>query len=137
MELSISRTSSRSATARMASRCSSTKVSVRARFWTQRLSPDRRCCLGFTGVDEKYGTVFASLGLAEKGSVNLQLKVDSLGGHSSVPPVHTSIGILSALLTEMEAHPFKPELQAESPYLQSLQCYSGQVGPLRTARASR
>lgn len=49
---------------------------------------------GFTGVDEAYGTKFASLGLAEKGSLNLVLEVDTPGGHSSVPPEHTSSKLL-------------------------------------------
>lgn len=44
---------------------------------------------GFTGVSQDYGALVASLGMAEKGSVNVQIKVETLGGHSSVPPVHT------------------------------------------------
>lgn len=44
---------------------------------------------GFTGVSQDYGALVASLGMAEKGSVNVRVKVETLGGHSSVPPVHT------------------------------------------------
>ncbi|CED85268.1 carboxypeptidase s [Phaffia rhodozyma] len=77
---------------------------------------------GFTGVDEAYGAKFASLGLAEKGSMNLVLEVDTPGGHSSVPPEHTSIGILSLLITHLEASPFRPKLTAATPYLKYLQC---------------
>ena len=34
------------------------------------------------------------IGVAEKGSMSLELKVDSSVGHSSMPPKETSIGIL-------------------------------------------
>lgn len=44
---------------------------------------------GFSGIDEQYGTRVAALGMAEKGSVSVNIKVDTPGGHSSVPPVHT------------------------------------------------
>ena len=44
---------------------------------------------GFTGVSFEYGSIVASLGMAEKGAVNIGLKVETLGGHSSIPPAHT------------------------------------------------
>jgi Gly-Xaa carboxypeptidase len=44
---------------------------------------------GFSGVAEDYGIPIASLGMAEKGSVSVKLTIDTPGGHSSVPPVHT------------------------------------------------
>ncbi|MBS1241101.1 MAG: Gly-Xaa carboxypeptidase, partial [Gemmatimonadetes bacterium] len=48
----------------------------------------------------------ALIGVAEKGFVTLQLTVDAEGGHSSMPPRETAIGILSAAITRLEAHPF-------------------------------
>lgn len=48
----------------------------------------------------------ALLGNAEKGHVSLELVVDSTGGHSAMPPKQTAIGILSAAITRLEAHPF-------------------------------
>lgn len=77
---------------------------------------------GFTGVDEAFGVEIASLGIAEKGAVNLELEVATLGGHSSVPPKHTSIGLLALLIAQLEEHPFEPAFHPESPYLQYLQC---------------
>jgi Gly-Xaa carboxypeptidase len=44
---------------------------------------------GFTGISFEYGSTVASFGTAEKGSVNVNIKVETLGGHSSVPPAHT------------------------------------------------
>lgn len=44
---------------------------------------------GFSGISEEYGSTVASLGMAEKGAMNLHIQVETLGGHSSVPPAHT------------------------------------------------
>ncbi|KAK6910063.1 hypothetical protein I203_104092 [Kwoniella mangroviensis CBS 8507] len=77
---------------------------------------------GFTGISNDYGATVASFGMAEKGSVNVNVKVETLGGHSSVPPPHTAIGIISLLLAELEAHPSKPTLSPQSPFLKSLNC---------------
>ncbi|WWC62162.1 uncharacterized protein I303_104754 [Kwoniella dejecticola CBS 10117] len=77
---------------------------------------------GFTGISHEYGATIASFGMAEKGSVNVNVKVETLGGHSSVPPPHTAIGIISLLLAELEAHPFKPSLSPKAPFLKNLNC---------------
>lgn len=58
------------------------------------------------GFMEQYGSTFATPGIAEKGSMNTFVQVDTPGGHSSVPPAHTGIGILSRLLVELEEKPF-------------------------------
>lgn len=55
-------------------------------------------------------------------------QVDTLGGHSSVPPAHTSIGILSLLLATLEANPFPAKFKPTNPYLQMLQC-AADFGP--------
>jgi carboxypeptidase PM20D1 len=47
----------------------------------------------------------ALIGTAEKGYLSLELRVSSRGGHSSMPPSHTAIGILAAALARIEAHP--------------------------------
>ena len=47
----------------------------------------------------------ALIGIAEKGSVGITLSVEVEGGHSSTPPRHTAIGILSAARTKLENHP--------------------------------
>jgi carboxypeptidase PM20D1 len=48
----------------------------------------------------------ALVGVAEKGYLSLELTVQTEGGHSSAPPPHTAVGILSAAITKLENHPF-------------------------------
>jgi carboxypeptidase PM20D1 len=48
----------------------------------------------------------AMVGIAEKGYVTLELKVKSPGGHSSMPPRESAIGILAAAIERLEKHPF-------------------------------
>lgn len=47
----------------------------------------------------------ASIGLAEKGYVSLELIAEGTGGHSSMPPPHTSVGILASAIHALESHP--------------------------------
>jgi carboxypeptidase PM20D1 len=44
----------------------------------------------------------ALIGVAEKGFVSLELSVKAESGHSSMPPPHTAIGILSAAINRLE-----------------------------------
>ncbi len=55
-----------------------------------------------------YGAQFALPGMGEKGYLDLQISVLTPGGHSSVPPEHTGIGIMSDVVAAIEAHPFEP-----------------------------
>ncbi|KAK4046749.1 hypothetical protein OIV83_005854 [Microbotryomycetes sp. JL201] len=84
---------------------------------------------GFTGVDQSFGRTFARLGMAEKGAVSVKVSVSTNGGHASVPPHHTGIGVLSRLLVELEDEPSEVKLEQGSPVLQYLQCAAdyGQV----------
>jgi len=56
--------------------------------------------------------------------------VTAPGGHSSVPPQHTSIGILSALLVEYEAHPFETHLARGTPMYSTAQCFAAHARDL-------
>ncbi|KAF8734360.1 hypothetical protein AX14_003360 [Amanita brunnescens Koide BX004] len=76
---------------------------------------------GFSG---QYGSVFAFTGIAEKGYFDAKIEVATAGGHSSVPPPHTSIGILSALLVHYENHPFHTPLKREDPLYGTILCYA-------------
>ncbi|KAE9388747.1 carboxypeptidase S [Gymnopus androsaceus JB14] len=73
---------------------------------------------------EQYGTVFATPGVAEKGSMNVEISVAAPGGHSSIPPDHTSIGILSALVVHLENHPFEAHIDRSTPAYQLFQCFA-------------
>lgn len=44
------------------------------------------------------------------------------GGHSSIPPDHTAIGVMSELITKIEADQYDPFLDEKNPYLAKLQC---------------
>jgi carboxypeptidase PM20D1 len=48
----------------------------------------------------------ALVGVAEKGYATLSLTASAEGGHSSMPPPQTAIGILSAAVQRLEASPF-------------------------------
>ncbi|KAF9240733.1 hypothetical protein BU15DRAFT_73956 [Melanogaster broomeanus] len=74
------------------------------------------------GYGEQYGQVIAVPGIAEKGSVNVMVEVTSPGGHSSLPPLHTSIGILAELLVTFEKNPFEVHLARGSPSYKTVQC---------------
>lgn len=47
----------------------------------------------------------ALVAIGEKGSVSMELTVLGTGGHSSMPPEHTAIGVLSAAIQRLEANP--------------------------------
>ncbi|KAJ8521566.1 hypothetical protein ONZ45_g1729 [Pleurotus djamor] len=83
---------------------------------------DAYCCT--VGFMESYGSVFATPGIAEKGYLDVKVDVSAAGGHSSIPPSHTSIGVLAALLVEYESNPYKTHLHHSSPVFATLQCYA-------------
>ena len=45
-----------------------------------------------------------------QGYFDVRITVETSGGHSSVPPDHTGIGILSQIISAVEAEPYEPEL---------------------------
>jgi carboxypeptidase PM20D1 len=52
----------------------------------------------------------ATVGIAEKGYVSVELTVEGEGGHSSMPPVATPVGVLANALARLEAHRPRPAL---------------------------
>ncbi len=95
---------------------------------------------GGGGLVDTYGPLMALPALAEKGQslwdmpwtcsdhtypgyADLNLKCYGPGGHSSVPPDHTSIGLISHFLSEIEDTPiYKPRLTKSNPHYRYLQC---------------
>jgi carboxypeptidase PM20D1 len=78
----------------------------------------------------------AMVGIAEKGVVSLELTVRGPGGHSSMPPRHTVIGVLGEAIRNLEAQPFPARLDgATAQFLDRL----GPESPLlrRVAIANR
>jgi carboxypeptidase PM20D1 len=52
----------------------------------------------------------ALIGIAEKGYLTLALTASAEGGHSSMPPPHTAIGILAEAIERVENHPLPASL---------------------------
>ncbi|EKM49935.1 uncharacterized protein PHACADRAFT_188329 [Phanerochaete carnosa HHB-10118-sp] len=66
--------------------------------------------------------VFANPYVTEKGYFDLRIEVSTPGGHSSIPPPHTAIGILALAIAELEAHPHQPQLLRNGTFFQEVQC---------------
>ncbi len=62
---------------------------------------------GIPGIEEPV----ACIGIAEKGYLSIELTARVTGGHSSSPPKHTAIGILSAAIEKLENNQMKPSLR--------------------------
>ncbi|EIN06189.1 carboxypeptidase S [Punctularia strigosozonata HHB-11173 SS5] len=91
------------------------------------------------GYSEQFGGVFASPGIAEKGYLDVRVEIRTPGGHSSIPPEHTSIGALSQLLVKYEANPYTPHLVRGTPLYLLTQCLAAHAPeiPKRLKRAIR
>jgi Gly-Xaa carboxypeptidase len=74
------------------------------------------------GIYKTWGTNFALPAVAEKGYVDVDIIVRMPGGHSSIPPPHNGIGVMSELISEIEAHLYEPRLYNDNPYLGMLHC---------------
>ncbi|KAH9970444.1 hypothetical protein BJV74DRAFT_879845 [Russula compacta] len=79
------------------------------------------------GFIDVAGSVVAIAGVAEKGYMDATLTVSTPGGHSSVPPPHTGIGILSRLLVEYEDNPIEAHLERDTPVYSIVQCVGEHV----------
>ena len=53
----------------------------------------------------------AMIGIAEKGYVSVELIAQGKGGHSSMPPRQTAVGILAEALHKLESHPMPRHLE--------------------------
>ncbi|KAF5344591.1 hypothetical protein D9758_013906 [Tetrapyrgos nigripes] len=82
------------------------------------------------GFGEVYGTTIATPAIAEKGYMDLLVEVASPGGHSSVPPRHTSIGMLARVLVELEDNPYPVEITKDHILYSTLQCYAAHAKSL-------
>jgi carboxypeptidase PM20D1 len=52
----------------------------------------------------------ALVGIAEKGYVSLKMTIKAVGGHSSMPPKHSALGIIAQALVDLENRPFPANL---------------------------
>jgi len=65
------------------------------------------------GVEQIMGTI----NIAEKGSVTLKVIATAEGGHSSMPPKQTAVGILAEAIIKLENNPMAGGLDGLSSYL--------------------
>lgn len=77
---------------------------------------------GDEGYQEIEGLKLVLPATGEKGHLNSVIDLFTPGGHLSVPPKHTSIGIMSQLITEIEDKEFSPILTNNNPVLGQLYC---------------
>ncbi|OJJ84285.1 Gly-Xaa carboxypeptidase [Aspergillus glaucus CBS 516.65] len=67
--------------------------------------------------------VYALPAVGEKGSLDLALELAVPGGHSSIPPAHTGIGIIADIIHTLERKDlFVPELDENHPTRKTLEC---------------
>ena len=52
----------------------------------------------------------ALVGIAEKGFASIELSADAPGGHSSMPPPSTAVGLIAAAVHRLEQNPMQPSL---------------------------
>jgi carboxypeptidase PM20D1 len=78
----------------------------------------------------------AFVGLAEKGYATVRLTATTEGGHSSMPPPHTAVGIASAVIARLESDPFPARIDGATAAM--LDFLGPEMAwPLRTALANR
>ncbi|KAB5515506.1 hypothetical protein GE09DRAFT_1013130 [Coniochaeta sp. 2T2.1] len=75
-----------------------------------------------SGFEEAWGTLFAKPGTGEKGYTDVHITVRMPGGHSSIPSDHTSIGVVSELITLIEREQYATRLTEDNPYYTQLHC---------------
>ncbi|TMA96626.1 MAG: M20 family peptidase [Deltaproteobacteria bacterium] len=66
------------------------------------------------GIISGLSSPVALIGIAEKGYLTLRLTIETPGGHSSMPPVDTAIGVMSRALHKLNASPFSPRLDGST-----------------------
>ncbi|TCD60651.1 hypothetical protein EIP91_009738 [Steccherinum ochraceum] len=110
--------------------------------------PTRSVVLAF-GFDEETSGIYGAKSIADyllehygensfamlvdeggKSELNDSIVPKLNGGHSSVPPAHTTIGILSSLLTQVEKNPFKTHLGRGTPMYEKALCLAAHAPEL-------
>lgn len=71
---------------------------------------DEGGCVAAAGMVPGVAKPVALVGVAEKGYLSLELTAAGEGGHSSMPPNQTAVGIVAAAVARLEADPFPATL---------------------------
>ncbi|KAK6515918.1 hypothetical protein TWF281_004510 [Arthrobotrys megalospora] len=75
-----------------------------------------------SGMAGLFGSDFTVVSTAEKGFMNQQITIKTVGGHSSIPPPHSSIGMISEFVVELENYPFEIEFSDDNPLYDLFTC---------------
>ena len=59
------------------------------------------------GIIDGINKPVAFVGIAEKGHATIRLKAQTEGGHSSMPPPHTAVGMVATVVAGLESNPFR------------------------------
>lgn len=79
--------------------------------------------MGLQNLGDDNDVLYALPGVGEKGSLDLVLELAVPGGHSSVPPAHTGIGMMAEIIYELERQElFSPRLDPSHPSYGMLEC---------------
>ncbi|KAM0532559.1 hypothetical protein ACHAP9_003641 [Verticillium nonalfalfae] len=84
------------------------------------------------GIIPTWGKLFALPGVSEKGYLDVEIIIRAPGGHSSMPPAHTSVGIAAELVSAIESEPYPPAFHDENPFLDFLRCGAAHVAEFPT-----
>ncbi|KAJ4269929.1 hypothetical protein NW762_001600 [Fusarium torreyae] len=77
---------------------------------------------GGSGIQLIDDTLYVLPSVQEKGAIDIWAELRVKGGHSSIPHPHTGIGIISEIVSALEANPYEPELLKGSPVYNHLVC---------------
>ncbi|KAF3220512.1 hypothetical protein TWF191_007411 [Orbilia oligospora] len=75
-----------------------------------------------SSMQSEFGSDIMVISTAEKGFMNQEITIKMPGGHSSIPPLHSSIGIMSEIVVALESHPFERVLSDDNPLFDFLAC---------------
>ncbi|EGV61694.1 carboxypeptidase S [Yamadazyma tenuis ATCC 10573] len=103
-----------------------------SKFIFERYGPESLYALideGDQGYVQQFGRYVIPIPTGEKGHLNSEIELFTPGGHSSVPPKHTSIGIMAKLIDRIESVDFSPAITNANPLMNALQCMAehGQI----------
>jgi len=87
---------------------------------------------GGLGLQQLDNVLYAFPGVTEKGHIDVWYELHVQGGHSSLPFPHTGIGIVSEIVTTLEANPYSPKMIKGGPVHNHFVCqarYSPDADP--------
>ncbi|KAI0551309.1 hypothetical protein F4679DRAFT_539968 [Xylaria curta] len=77
---------------------------------------------GGGGLQHIGDTLYALPAVYEKGYLDVWFDLSVVGGHSSIPPPSTGIGIMSEIVVALESNPFEPKIIKNGPVHEALVC---------------